>query len=53
VYSKRGYKNEFDGTSNGRVTINTSEKLPTGTYYYVLDLGNGSKPKVGWIYINR
>jgi gliding motility-associated-like protein len=53
VYSKRGYRNEFNGTSNGRVTINTSEKLPDGTYYYVLDLGDGSKPKVGWIYINR
>ncbi len=53
VYTKRGYNNEFDGTSNGRVTINTSEKLPDGTYYYILDLGEGSKPKVGWLYINR
>ncbi len=53
VYSKRNYNNEFDGTSNGRATVNTSEKLPDGTYYYVLDLGDGSKPKVGWLYINR
>ena len=53
VYTKRGYNNEFDGTSNGRVTVNTSEKLPNGTYYYILDLGEGSKPKVGWLYINR
>ncbi|WP_330444544.1 gliding motility-associated C-terminal domain-containing protein [Flavivirga abyssicola] len=53
VYKKQGYNNEFDGTSNGRSTINGTEKLPVGTYYYVLDLGDGSKPKVGWLYINR
>ena len=53
IYEKRGYSNEWDGTSNGRVTISGSEKLPDGTYYYILDLGDGSKPKVGWLYINR
>ncbi|MDO5968490.1 gliding motility-associated C-terminal domain-containing protein, partial [Flavivirga aquimarina] len=53
VYKKQGYRNEFDGTSNGRSTINGTEKLPVGTYYYVLDLADGSKPKVGWLYINR
>ncbi|WP_298500464.1 gliding motility-associated C-terminal domain-containing protein, partial [uncultured Algibacter sp.] len=55
VYEKRGYNSndEWDGTSNGRVTINSSEKLPIGTYYYILDLGDGSKPKAGWLYINR
>ncbi|NMH86423.1 T9SS type B sorting domain-containing protein, partial [Flavivirga algicola] len=53
VYKKQGYDNEFDGISNGRSTINGTEKLPVGTYYYVLDLGDGSKPKVGWLYINR
>ncbi|MDY0781014.1 gliding motility-associated C-terminal domain-containing protein, partial [Tenacibaculum sp. IB213877] len=53
VYKKVSYDNSWDGTSNGRVTIQIDKKLPTGTYYYVLDLGNGSKPKVGWIYLNR
>ncbi|WP_339894879.1 gliding motility-associated C-terminal domain-containing protein, partial [uncultured Algibacter sp.] len=53
VYEKRAYNNDWDGTSNGRATINSSEKLPVGTYYYVLDFGDGSKPKVGWLYINR
>ncbi|MFD0992436.1 T9SS type B sorting domain-containing protein, partial [Tenacibaculum geojense] len=53
VYKKVSYDNSWDGTSNGRVTIQVDEKLPTGTYYYVLDLGNGSKPKVGWIYLNK
>jgi len=53
VYKKKGYDNTWDGTSNGRATVNASRKLPVGTYYYVLDLGDGSKPKKGWIYINR
>uniref|UniRef100_UPI0032178F3C T9SS type B sorting domain-containing protein n=1 Tax=uncultured Algibacter sp. TaxID=298659 RepID=UPI0032178F3C len=55
VFKRQGYTNNngWDGTSNGRVTVNTSEKLPVGTYYYVLDLGDGSKPRVGWLYINR
>ncbi|MFC0605277.1 T9SS type B sorting domain-containing protein, partial [Winogradskyella pulchriflava] len=53
VYSKKGYLNDWRGTSNGRAVINESDKLPVGTYYYVLDLGDGSDPRVGWLYINR
>ncbi|MDO7174223.1 gliding motility-associated C-terminal domain-containing protein, partial [Mariniflexile sp. AS56] len=53
VYTTKNYSNNWDGTSNGRVVLNESDKLPIGTYYYVLDLGDGSKPKVGWLYINR
>ena len=53
VYTKMGYINDWDGTSNGRAVINQPEKLPVGTYYYVLDLGDGSDPRVGWLYINR
>ncbi|AZJ32659.1 Ig-like domain-containing protein [Tenacibaculum mesophilum] len=56
VYKASGYNNKdvvFNGTSNGRTTINVDEKLPSGTYFYVIDLGDGSKPKVGWLYINR
>ncbi|WP_456439110.1 DUF7507 domain-containing protein, partial [Psychroserpens sp.] len=53
VYSKKGYRNDWDGTSNGRAVINGSDQLPVGTYYYVIDLGDSSEPKVGWLYINR
>ncbi|WP_242135528.1 T9SS type B sorting domain-containing protein, partial [Aestuariivivens marinum] len=53
VYEVRGYQNDWDGTSNESLIINGSEKLPTGTYYYVLDLKDGSKPRIGWLYINR
>jgi gliding motility-associated-like protein/uncharacterized repeat protein (TIGR01451 family) len=53
VYSVKGYQNDWQGTTNGRVVINQSDELPVGTYYYVLGLGDGSEPKVGWLYINR
>jgi gliding motility-associated-like protein len=53
VYEKQGYFNEFSGISNGRSIIDKGKELPVGTYYYILDLGNGTKPKVGWLYINR
>ncbi|TVZ57293.1 putative repeat protein (TIGR01451 family)/gliding motility-associated-like protein [Lutibacter sp. Hel_I_33_5] len=53
VYKKVNYNNTWDGTSNGRANINVDKKLPVGTYYYVLDLRDGSKPKTGWLYLNR
>ena len=39
VYETEGYGqngNVFRGVSEGRTTINKNEKLPTGTYYYIL-----------------
>ncbi|MDE1207492.1 gliding motility-associated C-terminal domain-containing protein, partial [Tenacibaculum larymnensis] len=56
VYRAKGYNNSsivFRGISEGRANINVGDKLPVGTYFYILDLGNGSKVKKGWIYINR
>ncbi len=56
VYKVEGYNNgtkSFVGESNGRATITTSKQLPVGTYFYVLDLGDGSDVIKGWIYINR
>ena len=53
VYEKQGYFNEFDGTSNGRAVIQQEEFLPVGTYYYILDLGDGSEAIADWLYINR
>ena len=59
VYTTKAYNTEgnvFDGTSEGRVTINTDNKLPVGTYFYILDYeestGN-TKSISGYIYINR
>ncbi|WP_282085892.1 PKD domain-containing protein [Aquimarina algiphila] len=53
VFEKDGYDNSWDGTSNGRAVIYVEDKLPVGTYYYILDLGDGTKPKAGWVYLNR
>ncbi len=53
VYSKIRYDNSWTGTSTGRLTIGGDNKLPSGTYFYSLDAGDGSEPKVGWVYIHR
>jgi gliding motility-associated-like protein/uncharacterized repeat protein (TIGR01451 family) len=53
VYKMNGYNNDWNGASNGRAIVNDSEDLPEGTYYYKLELGDGSLPKIGWLYLNR
>ncbi len=53
VFEQRSYDNTWGGISNGRATITGNKKLPVGTYYYVLDLGDGSEPRQDWLYINR
>ena len=53
VFQAQGYNNEFAGISNGRAVIQKEEFLPVGTYYYILDLGDGSQPIADWLYINR
>ncbi|GMN12160.1 hypothetical protein MTsPCn9_34030 [Croceitalea sp. MTPC9] len=53
VFQAQGYNNEFAGISNGRAVIQKEEFLPVGTYYYILDLGDGSEPIADWLYINR
>ncbi|WP_275316153.1 gliding motility-associated C-terminal domain-containing protein, partial [Tenacibaculum bernardetii] len=56
VYKVKGYNNRdkvFNGISEGRLNVNADDKLPVGTYFYILDLGKGMKHKKGWIYISR
>ncbi|MDC6406651.1 MULTISPECIES: gliding motility-associated C-terminal domain-containing protein [Maribacter] len=59
VFTTRAYNTEgnvFDGTSQGRVTVDQSNRLPVGTYFYILDYEepNGTiKQLSGYIYINR
>ncbi|PHK24929.1 hypothetical protein VF13_42705, partial [Nostoc linckia z16] len=45
VYSKPNYVDEWYGQSD------KGDELPTGTYYYVVELSNGTR--TGWVYINR
>ena len=57
VYETQGYDNStraFRGYSEGRVTINKSEPLPYGTYYYILkykDYTGNSLTKTGFLYL--
>lgn len=58
VYEAKGYNESnvmFAGYSDGRGTVNRGEKLPTGTYFYILKYNNGTKvmDKSGYLYINN
>jgi len=59
VYATNAYNtqgNVFDGTSQGRATVDVDNKLPVGTYFYILDYENEDgmqKSLSGYIYINR
>jgi gliding motility-associated-like protein len=58
VYDAKGYNESdkmFRGYSDGRATMNRGEKLPTGTYFYILKYNNGKKgiEKSGYLYISN
>jgi gliding motility-associated-like protein len=52
VYDASSYLNTWDGNSNQGVRIG-GEELPVGSYFYILDLGDGSDIFKGVIYLNR
>lgn len=52
VFEANPYTNTWDGRTNSGFRIGGDE-LPVGTYFYVLDLGDGSKVYKGTIYLNR
>jgi gliding motility-associated-like protein len=47
VFMAGNYQNDWTGRHNAKSTM-----LPTGSYLYVIDLGNGIAPLQGWIFIN-
>ena len=57
VFKTKQYDNlnrVFNGKSEGRVTLNESEQLPTGTYYYIIkytDEKSNAFEKVGYVYL--
>jgi len=49
-------RNVFKGISEGRVTVEATDKLPQGTYYYVIeyvDENNQKQTMVGWLYLKK
>jgi len=59
VYTTKSYNtagNVFNGTSEGRITVEKDNKLPVGTYFYILDYLDVTGKTItltGYIYINR
>ena len=47
VFKTIGYQNDWSGRYSSK-----SENLPAGSYYYVIDLRNGTTPVNGWIFLN-
>ncbi len=52
VFEASPYLNNWNGKSNSGVTIG-GDDLPIGTYFYIIDLGNGSPILKGTIYLNK
>ncbi|MCP2025681.1 gliding motility-associated-like protein/uncharacterized repeat protein (TIGR01451 family) [Flavobacterium sp. HSC-32F16] len=52
VYSKQHYENDWNGTANVSGVVNRGDMLPTGTYFYVITIGDGTVKK-GWLSIMR
>jgi gliding motility-associated-like protein len=52
VYEAKPYNNEWDGTSSKGLRVG-GDKLPVGTYFYILDLGDGSKVIKGNVYLKK
>jgi len=46
VYRSKGYYTAWDGTENGL-------PLPVGTYYYLINLNNGTRPLSGFVALIR
>jgi gliding motility-associated-like protein len=46
VYEATNYQSDWEGTYKDK-------KLPDGTYFYLLDKGNGDKPVSGYVLIMR
>ena len=53
VYESKPYLNNWDGKPNVGFGINNNGFLPSGTYFYLLELEPDTKPVTGFIYLSR
>ena len=52
IYDNKDYQNDWSGTASN-ASVGSSNYVPTGTYYYVINLRNsGLKPITGPIYVS-
>lgn len=52
VYAKKNYSNTFDGKSNVSTVIQKNNALPSGVYFYVIELIDLDTIHQGYLYIN-
>lgn len=61
VYEQENFGNEsihgntdawWNGYSNNKWSVG-NQQLPTGTYFYILDLKDGKTPRTGFVFLNR
>jgi gliding motility-associated-like protein len=52
VFDASPYLNNWNGKSNSGLTIG-GDDLPIGTYFYIINLGDGSPIRKGTIYLNK
>jgi gliding motility-associated-like protein/uncharacterized repeat protein (TIGR01451 family) len=52
VFEEAGYKNTWDGSASRGLNVG-GNKLPSGTYFYLLDPGDGSAVIKGTIFLYR
>ena len=51
IFQAKAYQNNWDGRSENSLTVG-SDIIPEGTYFYIIDLGNGTDVIKGFVYIN-
>ena len=51
IFESGSYNNDWNGTAHSS-SFGNSDKVPTGTYYYIINLKNsGLKPITGYFYV--
>jgi gliding motility-associated-like protein len=49
VFAAEPYQNNWDGTSSNTALKISGDKVVDGTYFFILDLGDGSEPITGFV----
>jgi gliding motility-associated-like protein len=54
VFDANKYENNWNGQTNEGIIVDQQDgNLPTGTYFYVLELEPGRKPITGYVYLSK
>jgi len=53
VFKAVDYRNTWDGIANVNGILNKGDHLPSGTYYYVINIPELDRNLVGWLQLAR